>query len=264
MALHKVKSVYISGVGDVLPNDVPSWDFLYEASVVRNPKFNIGDRVVLPDGRVFRYGKAGAAIATSDLAVSFASAVKIGIETFAAISAKGSNEVTINEASITQDMLRGGYLIIYRNGYSTHCVRGILGNSASDVTVATLNNVVVTLDASLPYAITTNDNFEALLNPYADLRQTDFVSRASFAGMPMWTAAVGAYFWVQTWGPCWCVPQPGVAAAACVRAVYFRHDGSLDVRDNVGTGVTDQRAGFVVDYSPSGQGPPLIMLQVSP
>lgn len=261
MAAQKNKSLYVTGVGDVLPNDIPSWDYIYEVSTIRNPKFLVGDRVVLPDGRVFRYGKAGAAVATTDLAVSFASAVKIGIETFAAASVIGTHEVTISEASITADQLRGGYLIIYKAGASTHCVRGILGNTAS---AATTNNVVITLDASLPYAITTSDNFEALLSPYADLRQTNYGGSASFAGMPAKEAAVSAYFWVQTWGPCWCAPQSGVGATALVRAVYFRHDGSLDVRGNVGTGVTDQRAGFVLDRSDPGQGPPLIMLQVSP
>jgi len=244
----------------VTVTDASFWDFLYTTSTVRHQRYNIGDRVVLPDGRVFRYAKAGAAIASTDLAVSFASAAKVSYETVRAASAISTREVYIDEASLTEDELRGGYLIVFKNGASTHCVRGIIGNTASDAS----DHVVIYLDASLPYALTTSDNVEVMSNPYSDVRQTNFGGLASFAGMPAKDAASGAYLWVQTWGPCWCAPQATVAAAAYVRSVYFRHDGSLDVRATIGTFVTDQCAGFVLDYSPSGQGPPLIMLQVSP
>ena len=255
--LGKAKVEGFGVVGRVGHSDTPDWSFLYTASAVKDPKFNVGDKVELADGREFRYCKAGAAIASTDLAVSFAAACKISIEVFRAASVAGERVVRITEASITEDQLRGGTIIIYRNGYSTHCVRGILGNTAS----GTGNAVDITLDAGVPYALTTSDQFEVCVNPWGDVRQTNFGGAASFAGMPAMTASSGDYLWVQTAGPCWCAPQAGVQGAAYVRSVYFRHDGSLDIRANIGTYVTDQLAGFVLNYGAT-QGPPLIWLKV--
>lgn len=257
----KVNKVeFLGRNGKIGVSDAGNWDFIYRASTVKDPKWNVGDRAVLPDGRVFRYAKAGAAISTTTLAASFASAVKISYEALTGTTAIGSRILNMTEASITEDQLQGGYAIIYKASGSVY-VRGITGNSASASADDTLQ---IYLDAALPVALDTSDAAEIMLNPYVDLRQTDLEGLASFAGMPATAAASGAYFWVQTWGPCWAAPQATVAAAAFVREVYFRHDGSLDVRDTIGTFVTDQRAGFVLDYSPSGQGPPLVMLQVSP
>jgi hypothetical protein len=258
MTVGQYKTQYLGMQGEIRSGTAPSYDFLKDTYVALPAGRNVGDRVELPSGKVFRLAKAGAAIATTDLAVSFAAATKITAEAFAAVSLINTNTVFINEAGITADQLRGGEIIIYRNGYSTHFNCGILGNTASDGS----NNVTVYLDMSLPYALTTSDTFELMLNPWSDLRQTNFGGRASFAGMPVVTVASGSYFWVQTYGPVWCAPQSGVGASAYVRSVYFRHDGSLDIRANIGTYVTDQLAGFVIEYDASAQGPPLVMLTV--
>lgn len=248
---------YVRQGSQVTVADQPNWDFLYTSSTTKDSKYNIGDRVVLPDGRVFRYCKAGDAIAATSLAVSFAAAVKVAYEVFAAAAAVGDTVLTINQAGITADELRGGY-IVWNHGTSTPLFRGIIGNTASDATGV----VKVYIDGALKAAVTTAMSFEILSNPYADVSQENTSGTRSFAGMPTTTAASGAYLWVQTWGPIWAAPQATVAAAAYVREVYFRHDGSLDVRATIGTLVSDQRAGFVIDQSDAGQGPPLVMLQV--
>jgi hypothetical protein len=252
---------YVRQGSQVTADDVPNWDFLYESSTLKDPRWNPGDRVVLPDGRVFRYAKASAAVASTSLAVSFSAAVKIAFEAFAGASAVGDTKVTINQASITADELRGGYLV-FNHGTSLPVFAGIIGNTASDSS----NNVVVYIDRSLPVAVTTALSFEILSNPYAAVNQASTNGTRSFAGIPAAAAANGAYFWVQTWGPIWAAPQASVAATAYIREVYFRHDGSLDIRTAAGdltAFVTDQRAGFVIDQSDAGQGPPLVMLQVS-
>jgi hypothetical protein len=249
---------YIRQGSEVTVSDAPNWGFLFQSSPIRDPKWNIGDRVVLPDGRVFRYCKASDTIAATSLAVSFSAAVKVAYEAFAAASAAGDTKVHINQAGIVADELRGGYLV-YNHDSFTPVFAGIIGNSASDGS----NNVEVYLDRALPAAVTTAMSFEILSNPYAAVDQTSTDGKRSFAGVPATTAARGSYLWVQTWGPIWMAPQAGVAAAAYVREVYFRHDGSLDIRANIGTFVSDQRAGFVMDQSDAGQGPPLVMLQVS-
>ena len=253
------KVQYAGSASEVMVQDAPNWGFLYETSSVKSTKFNIGDRVVLPDGRVYRYAKAGDAVASTSLAVSFLSPVKVSYKVFAAASAAGDTKVYINQASITEDELRGGYLV-FNHGTSLPVFCGIVGNTASDAS----NNVTVYLDRGLPVATTTALYFEILANPYASVSQANHSGLASFAGMPTTAAVSGSYLWVQTWGPIWISPQAGVAAAAYVREAYFRHDGSLDIRANIGTYVTDQRAGFAMDYSTAGaQGPPLLMLQVS-
>jgi len=70
---------------EIYETQIPNIEFLYEHSSTKNPEYNIGDRVLLPDGRVFRYGlmaNSGQAVfildfhAESTLAPEQSSAVK--------------------------------------------------------------------------------------------------------------------------------------------------------------------------------------------
>ena len=68
------------------------YDYLYEHSTTRNPLHQVGDRVVLPDGRVFRYAKASGTM-QCDYAAKFCNNEFIEYVAVAAAQAVGDREV---------------------------------------------------------------------------------------------------------------------------------------------------------------------------
>jgi hypothetical protein len=141
--------------------------------------------------------------------------------------------------------------------------RRIIGNSA---VAAGGGSVIIYVDAPWNVAIATADStIEAMGNEYYDVRH-DTDGTHCVIGVPTVPAITGEFSWLQTWGKCWVAPQSGVGATSMIRAVYWRHDGSLDIRALAGTFhdayVTDQYAGYVLQNAQAGtQGAPFFMLQ---
>jgi len=220
-------------------------------------KHVMGRRSISWDGSVYRYGKAGAAITSTQMAIHTEdTGAGVSYEVITAAAAIGDTTLKITEASITKDEYAGGYIVIFETGSSGGFVRGIVSNTASD----SANGVVLTLDGPLHVALTTADAYELFPNPWDSLSQANVSGTISFCGMPLVTVADLSYFWTKTWGPIFIAPQSGVGAAY-VKTGYFRHDGSIDVRGNIGTSVLDQIAGYCMIGSASGDGP-LFMLTV--
>jgi hypothetical protein len=282
---------YVRQGSEVAVLDQPFWNFLYIASTTKNQKYNVGDRVVTPDGRVFRYGLAGGTVlndrgaaqhnkvnisALAPAQVADTSTI-LGVPS-AATGAVGSNVITVtvgtstggilNDGAVIADAFRGGYIVIGNESAGTVVQnRGIIGNTAKAAGVA--GTIQVYLDASLSYVVTPGVSYvEILPNPYSNLQQGDASNLESFLGIPVVYATVGQYFWLQTWGPTWIVPggawtSQGVAKE---RSVYFVGDGSINGTGATGVTVEDglQLAGFIMEHNTlSSGGPPMVMLQIS-
>ena len=242
----------------------PSWDFLYQKGHIKHPDYNIGDRVALPDGRVFRYGKSSDDAIITDLLCSFAEDEVQGYEVLKNNQAVGDKVVVFTGAShaaLDEDELRGGYVIIFHSGGGGDSqFRGIVGNPASALNA----NVTVDLDASIDHAvIDATKDAELWYNPYAALKGTTD-DAASAAGRPMVNVdAADTYFWIQTWGPCWISPQvAGFQAANKQRSAVKRNDGSLVAIGAAGALDMTQVVGFLINEGFSSG--PLFMLQISP
>ncbi len=264
MAQGKARSAQLGGtVGLAQLTNIPDWDFIYETSLVKHPRYNIGDRVVLPDGRVFRYGKSGSAL-NVDYACGFGEDEVQGYETLKNSQAVGDKQVTFTgaaHAALTEDELRGGYIIIFHSGGGGDTqFRGVVGNPASVENA----NVVVYLDGALDHAvIAATTAAELFYNPYAKLVSTAEVTYSKAGKPAVQVAATATYFWVQTWGPCWLSPQPtGFGAEANQRQAIFRHDGTIQASEHGDAFDTTQNAGFLIGEGYTSG--PLFMLQVSP
>lgn len=215
-----------------------------------------GRRAIDWDGSVYRHAKATAAITNTQLAVHVvATAAVAGIEVLTAAASIGDTVLKINESGVTKDQLAGGYIIIFPAGGSA-MVRGILSNTVADSS----DNVYVTLSHPIDTALTTSDNHEVYASPFASVSQANTSGTLAFLGMPNVSAASSAFLWIKTWGPIFIAPQSTVGDAY-VKKGYFRHDGSIDVRGNIGSPVLDQEAGYCLVGSASGDGP-LFMLTV--
>lgn len=249
----------------------PSWNFLYEASTVKHPDYNLGDRVCLPDGRSFRYAKAGNTLNADHGAKYWNEELVKYATNVVAAQVAGDSEIQVTVAAtdgadadgaIAADELRGGYIVIYSNSLSTQ-QRGIVGNTAI---AASGGTITVYLDADLHVAVSTTTSFvEILGNPYENVYSTNN-GYSSVAGVPLVEATVGEYVWLQTWGPLWLAPgAAGVGGGAEERECVFGGNGAL-FEHNVGD-TSDQRqhAGHIINKdSAAGDGPPFIMLQICP
>lgn len=259
MAKGKIKVNYLGREGLVQNSDAPDWGFLYTHSTTKDAKWNIGDRVVLPDGRVFRYGYADTA-RTSGYAMFFNASVAQGYTNLAAAQAIGDKYVTVVSAvALTENELRGGFITLY-TGDPNNTFRGIIGNNE----VSASGTVTIYLDAPLHIAVTTSTGSEFFYNPYAHLQEAPN-QYASVAGIAVADMSTVGYCWVQTWGMIRLTFKPGQnpGQTAMSRQLVFAVDGPLSPH---GTDRgAQQHAGFIVDKTSIAAGSyALIMLQISP
>ena len=269
----------------------PEWDFLYWASTVKPDGFNVGDRVDLPDGRVFRLAMAGGTVYTefgcADAHATNANAAAptqqsladLGI-TFDVASntpapgAIGSKYVTATiaspfgytgDGSLLENELCGAYIVI-GNGISQHPqMRQITRHAA----LASAGSLTVELDAALTTAVTVGaTRIEIMSNPYYGLTYSTSVGAyATFRGMPAIGATVGQYFWVQTKGACWITSNSTTCDQANDRDIYFVNGGSVvsgyDVTYTSSHPLMYQKAGVAMDASSSGNSnAPFVNLQL--
>jgi len=280
------KHLDLTQTREVYESPIQNWSFLYEVSTTRNPEYHVGDRVVLPDGRVFRYAKVGQN-RTSGYAFSFYS------HKFAGSGDSTSSDVTSGaiavgdmsfkytvesdqgydyNGSVAKDELRGGYVVIL-GSTPAHQFRGIVGNTAS---AAGGEEITIYVDAAFNVAADTAQTLCIWYNPYNDVRQLS-EDDLSIAGVGAANATTeGEYVWLQTWGPC---RVSGISSTDFggdfERLVLFRGNGCVVPATNAST--TDsgrQIAGFLIERTCAtiealgadqhGGYNPFFMLQISP
>lgn len=219
-------------------------------------RFIPGTRKLSWDGSVSKYIKSATTYTSYQAAVwHTATGASVSYEPINAASAKGTKVVHIAEASLALDQFAGGHILLF-HATGDGQMYGIRGNTASAGGIVDLF-----LDRPLAVAVTTSDNFELWANPYISVSQGNSGGTNGFIGIPYALLTTNYFGWVKTWGPTFIAPQSTVGDAY-IKAGYFRHDGSIDARGNIGTPVTDQLAGYTMVGSAGGDGP-LFMLQVS-
>ena len=269
-----VRQLHSSGL--IGHNDAPDWEFLYETSVITDPRFVVGDRVVTPDGRVYRYAKATNILSSCKFGVKFYGQIGDGVATqVAASAALGDKEIKIAASGVAKDEYRGGYFMAH---VAIQQFRGIIGNTATDGD----GKIIVYLDAALTNALVASSSYcELIQSPYANVRLTAGPSGglsgndySSVAGIPnIITTVADQFVWLQTWGPIWINPHGSSLQDAGItgseRQLVFDCEGSVTIEDDAthgpcAGGEDMQYAGFIIDRSAaSTSGPPLVMLQIS-
>lgn len=268
MARGKNRVQHLGIPGTILSDKYADWSFIYDAATsTKNPLYNIGDRVVLPDGRVFRYAKSGGDCYTYQLCMFYGQRIS-AYTALLANQAVGDKQIYIDAgsaAAVAADELRGGYVLIYGTDNSDCQQRGIIGNTLADSDGYTY----IYLDAPLNVVLTATTSAAAVMrNPYASVLTVGSTTYTSAAGLPAVEAtASGQYLWIQTWGPC--AVAPGEAAicdidyerSVCVDVTCGAlHEGG---DSGYGTGAC-QYVGFGLERNAAGGGVVWIMLQISP
>jgi len=261
---------YGGRTGIVHSRTAPDYSFIYEASLVKNPEYEIGDRVVLPDGRVYRYAKSnGVLYAGQGAQGNVEMADGIDYTLLGAAQAIGDTEVTFAAAThpaFTEDQLRGGHILISDSelvGLSDARIqnRGIIGNDAS------LENAACTvyLDGPLVRAVSTSTYAFCMPSEYSDIWKANKPG-ASVLGVPaVYVDAAAKYFWLQTWGIAWIAMSGNLGKTDLYRGFAFRGtDGLIVEFDNSVANASTQYGGFVVDNNWTANGATFMMLQLAP
>ena len=236
------------------------WDFIYSASTIKDPKWNIGDHVKLPDGREYVYAKSGAACISGQGCEVYAAGY-ISYTAFTVAAAVGDREVTVpaaTHAALTLDALRGGYICIWDGSTNNTQFRQIVGNDAAAENAA----FVVYLDGPLSEAVTTSSAAEVYTNPWAAVR-TGTMNYYPKVGVPATKiTAANYYFWVQVKGWSFAAPQGGklgTTEGGYVGGLWSDYGNISDFNTSLGVTVAagrgSQYAGFAVQGDADNIGP---------
>lgn len=175
----------------------PSSDRLVQSSTQKHP---LGTRMVLPDGRVFRYAQAGGV--TLDAGKLMQESVVISgheKDMVTAAAAVGDTAITITPITndISANQYKEGYLYVNdADGegqmFTVKSHPAILKTVAGVITIEDEDAVVVALTTSTQCGIRTN--------PYDGV----LVAPTSETGIPVGVTPIAVttpnYFWLQTWG----------------------------------------------------------------
>lgn len=246
----------------VYSTQIPNLSFLYETSTTKNPDYVIGDKIVLPDGRTYRYGLADSANVGAAGRLMFGGSLIPGIATtdgyegsLTADAAVDTREVTfLDTVSRDVDHYAGGYMTAFP-------ATGILTHRITESTAGDGTSITIKLEVGLPLAVTSSNGITAYASPYRKLSQTNGTTNFKTAmGVAIVNAAASAYCWIQTRGPAWVTAtawgSTGPGCAAGFRDVYANSDGTIMPKlDN--QGLATQRVGTVLymgDGSAYGDG----------
>ena len=260
----------------IYESPIQNWNFLYQVSATRNPEYNIGDRVVLPDGRKFRY-----CLSSRKCWTFVANQFTVEIPAAGIDYSSPAEDVPVgqdwikmtNQGTVAQtlDGLRGGRLILspVPGASGNHVVqqRNIVGNTAggvSDVITVYFDAPTVTLtSAATGKAWAIPSMYSGVGSPQGVGGGAAITGRRSFVGYaaaPVSTS--GLYHWEQTWGEIAAsLYGAEVGKTQYHRDVVFRYDGNLEHR-TAGAGDIGQRAGFIMDSNVQDNGATVIYLQI--
>lgn len=158
----------------------------------------LGTKGVSPDGRIFRYAKAGASgITAGKLQLGPARKTNhdnIAVAANAAIGAEAVT-VTLGATAATLNEYAGGYLVTSdATGEGTTYV--IKSHPAADASAS----LVLTLEEGLTEALTTSSEVCLVHNRFNAVVEGTVQAGGIVAGVPLVDIAAGYYGWVQTFG----------------------------------------------------------------
>lgn len=224
------------------------------------PKYALGTRVTLSDGRSFRYASFGAAVTQArvcsmDINES-SSTVTTVLGIIAPVSANTTSDGTAGQkfiqftlAGILQNELAGGYFTVC-DGTGEGFTYRIKGNSATSGP-ATGDTRIEFYD-DIEVEPTSASAVFALGNLYANLQETVTADTDQIAiGVTTAAHAVDTFGWVQTWGAAAVetgTDAPGIVTGDMV-AVSDDTDGAVQAMGGGGTSPSDNIAEPIVGWA---------------
>ena len=227
-------------------------------------QYELGDRLALDDGRVFRYAKAGEALVAGRLKQSAATGgntteqVNMAVAVASVVN-KNSVTLTADTDAITANQFKDGYLVVYsgtasQGGGQTYKIESNGAASAAG------NFSVITYEPH-KVAISTSAKASVCKNPYDSVIIYPTTSTGMPVGVPLIAVSANYYCWLQTWGICgvWNDAGGGLTVAADVLASN-QTAGGVEADD---AAKAQQRIGYPVYAGAASKCSP-IFLQIAP
>jgi hypothetical protein len=169
----------------------------------------IGTRMILPDGRVFRYAFSnGAAGAGTGVQSSVALANQDSDIAVSAAAAVGATSVSITfgtspNTDVTADQYANGYLFVNDEAGEGHVYRiaGTDAHVAADVSASPAVSINLASGDTIAEALTTSSEVGLVANPYMHVIPSPGGAQTGrTVGFAPTEVADNSYFWAQTWG----------------------------------------------------------------
>lgn len=248
-----------------------------ETAAIAN--YLLGSRMVV-DERVFHYARAGAGLVApctfrlqvnADLNAPTTWGMALNVNIVAGDVActitpgvgygEVANTVGLNE-------LVGGWIEIW-GAANLFMWRRIISNTA--ILVGVPATMVIGVDRPFNGAVAAGAGVAALHRSiYRNVQMGGsvpaIVGYESAVGLTPVPVAIGRFFWLQTWGPCFIAPQLGAPGAVInFRDVYMGAAGTVISRAAaIAAGVSFQRVGYTMGASTNADGNSDTMLQLAP
>lgn len=234
----------------------------FEVSATQN--YEIGSRMVLPDGRAYRYAKAGAAaLAAGEMQSSAAfggSSATVQADLTPSAAAIGDTVVsftTVTDA-VTLNQFRGGFLAVSDGGAAIGQgeMYKIAGNAAGAA-----GAIKFTLERPLTTAWTTSTRVSIMAEPYTSIVQSPVTTAIGMpVGVPTVAVPIGNYCWIQTWGMACCLVKLAMNSFAANVLVDLTAAGSVGIDDGALINAKVGMTGLATATTDSG----LIYLTIAP
>lgn len=165
-------------------------------------QMRLGDTMRTRDGRVFKFAKIGAVAAVAGSVYQSPVVVPNHLAQTPAAAAVGATSVvitTLGATAATENQYAEGWLQVDTtpgNGIM-YGINSHLANAGSAALTVNLEK-----DDAIQVALTTASRVGLIMNPYSAIIITPTTATGIIVGVPLVAAAISAYCWIQTWGPC--------------------------------------------------------------
>ena len=168
----------------------------------------VGTRMILPDGRVFRYAFSNGAVGAGKGVQSSIALANQDTDLVPAAAAVGDKSVTLTfgtspNTDVTADQYANGYLLVNDVDGEGHVyrIKGKGAHVAADVSASPAVEIFLQDGDTIATALTTSSEVGLVANPYQDVIITPAGAQtARCVGYTACEVADNTYFWVQTWG----------------------------------------------------------------
>lgn len=162
----------------------------------------LGTRMETRDGRVFYMARMGAVAGAPGLVYQSSVPVPNHLAQTPAAAGIGATSVTITTlgaTAATVNQYANGWMQVDTDpgGGRMYGIDSHLANAGSAALILNLAK-----DDAIQVALTTSSRVGLIANPYADVIVTPTTATGNIMGVCNNVVAIGAYCWLQTWGPC--------------------------------------------------------------
>lgn len=162
-----------------------------------NPSARLGQLYVHPDGRRFRYARAGsAALVVGNLLQAPAEDTGDQAITPAATSVGATSLTTSSTMTVTANQYAGGYIVVTVTPGLGQVFK-IKGHAAFTAAAATFD-----LEDPVQVALTTTSRIDFVPNPYNGVILAPTTLTSSLVGVAVNDLTASQYGWIQVGGPC--------------------------------------------------------------